>query len=440
MGNIILYTSTNGQIVTPHKVNGFNSLIVSNSYSSGTGRLIFNEDITSIKEYAFCNCKTLKTITLPDSVLDIGENAFRGCEALEHFSFPPKITVAEYSVCAMCRNLTNIELNNIKEIKAYAFYGCALKSLTIPSSVSIIGLYAFAYNDKLTRTSIPQSVKDIEPMAFYCCSGELHIDCDIPRSRAYEDDTMCQSFGGPFYESKFHSIYLGDHVTILGAEAFNRNYLLEKISFAQHLTKIGYGAFAECHKLRELNIPSSVTEIEGGAFCNCEQIQITIPHSVRKIGKWAFVDTTGILKINTEVISEECGYHSKFSTIIFGDNVRVIKYKAFCENSTLKEIRLGCNVENIEAFAFMKTAISQLILPNSLRTIKGCAFADCLNLRFVSCQGSIPPDITEETFSKGKMGIDDIMPDLLNIEVRVPKGYRPEYSNSTWCLFKLQEQ
>lgn len=295
----------------------YNPIIVSNSYSSGTGRLVFNEDITSIKEYAFCNCKTLKTITLPDSVLDIGENAFRGCEALEHFSFPPKITVAEYSVCAMCRNLTNIELNNIKEIKAYAFYGCALKSLTIPSSVS---------------------------------------------------------------------------------------------------------------------------EIEGGAFCNCEQIQITIPHSVRKIGKWAFVDTTGILKINTEVISEECGYHSKFSTIIFGDNVRVIKYKAFCENSTLKEIRLGCNVENIEAFAFMKTAISQLILPNSLRTIKGYAFADCLNLRFVSCQGSIPPDITEETFSKGKMGIDDIMPDLLNIEVRVPKGYRPEYSNSTWCLFKLQEQ
>ena len=72
---------------------------------------------------------------------------------------------------------------------------------------------------------------------------------------------MCQSFGGPFYESKFHSIYLGDHVTILGAEAFKRNYLLEKISFAQHLTKIGYGAFAECHKLRELNIPSSVTYI-----------------------------------------------------------------------------------------------------------------------------------------------------------------------------------
>ncbi len=440
MGNVILYTSTNGQIVTPNKIDGFDSLIVSNIYSLGTGRLLFNQDITSIKNYAFYNCRTLKTITLPDSISDIGENAFRGCEALEQFSFPPKITVAEESVCEMCRNLTVIDLKNIKEIKAKAFYGCALKSITIPSSVSFIGLYAFAYNAKLTHTCIPKSVKDIEPMAFTQCTGELHIDCDIPRSRTYENDRMGHSFGGPFYESKFHSIYLGDHVTTLGAGAFEQNYLLEKILFSQHLTKIGFGAFAECLKLKELNIPSSVIEIEGGVFDGCQQIHITIPHSVRKIGKWTFVNTTGILEIDTEVIPEECGYHSRFSTVVFGNNVRIIKCKAFCENSTLKEIHLGCNVEKIEAFAFMKTSINHLILPNSLRAIKGCAFAECLNLRFVSCQGAIPPDITEETFSKGKMGIDDIMPDLLNIEVRIPKGYISEYDNSPWCLFKLQEQ
>ncbi|WP_304379423.1 leucine-rich repeat domain-containing protein [uncultured Parabacteroides sp.] len=440
MGNVILYTSTNGQIVIPNKIDGFDSLIVSNTYSLGVGRLLFNKDITSIKEYAFCNCKTLKTITLPDSISDIGETAFRGCEALEKFSFPPKITIAEYSVFEMCRNLSVIDLNNVKEIKANAFYGCALKSLTIPSSVSFIGLYAFAYNDRLTHTRIPKSVKDIEPMAFHNCTGELHIDCDIPRSRAYKNDRMADSFGGPFYESKFHSIYLSDHVTTLGAGAFEQNYLLEKISFSQHLTKIGFGAFAECRKLRELNIPSSVIEIEGGVFDSCQQIHITIPRSVRKIGKWAFVNTTGILEINTEVIPEECGYHSRFSTVVFGDNVRVIKYKAFCENSALKEIHLGCNVENIESFAFMKTSIHQLILPNSLRIIKGCAFSECLNLRFVSCQGIVPPDITVETFSKGPMGIDDDMPDLLNIEVLIPKGCLFEYDNSPWCLFKLQEQ
>lgn len=190
----------------------------------------------------------------------------------------------------MCRNLSVIDLNNVKEIKANAFYGCALKSLTIPSSVSFIGLYAFAYNDRLTHTRIPKSVKDIEPMAFHNCTGELHIDCDIPRSRAYKNDRMADSFGGPFYESKFHSIYLSDHVTTLGAGAFEQNYLLEKISFSQHLTKIEYSAmvilggnenFSNASHPR--NAVSPISDIESGKVIVFKVLQLQKAYSLIEV-------------------------------------------------------------------------------------------------------------------------------------------------------------
>ena len=82
------------------------------------GHVTIPNSVTSIGEYAFWNCTSLKSITIPNSVTYIGEYAFDGCKVLTNITIP----------------------NSVKEIGAFAFVECiSLTSITIPNSVTTIG-------------------------------------------------------------------------------------------------------------------------------------------------------------------------------------------------------------------------------------------------------------------------------------------------------------
>ena len=63
-------------------INAFNSPMVSHEFADGVGTITFEEDITSIGNYAFYNCSGLTGITIPDSVTTIGSSAFAYCSGL----------------------------------------------------------------------------------------------------------------------------------------------------------------------------------------------------------------------------------------------------------------------------------------------------------------------------------------------------------------------
>ena len=209
----ILYTSTDGNIVTPYATDVFGANIISNTYKNGIGTITFDGPVTSIGYEAFLSCSSLTSITIPNSVTSIGDWAFYECSYLESITIPnsvKNIGVGAFSVwnlttivveagntyydsrsnCdAIIETATNTLIagcqntiipNNVTSIGNYAFFSSSLTSITIPIGVTSIGEGAFRYCSRLTSITIPNSVIRIGNDAFLYCSGLTSIT--IPNS------------------------------------------------------------------------------------------------------------------------------------------------------------------------------------------------------------------------------------------------------------------
>ena len=102
--------------------------------------------VTSIGKNAFFDCKSLTSITLPDSIKSIGFGAFMSCESLSKITLPDSVKSIESYAFYRCESLTEITIpNSVKSIESYAFFGCgSLTEITIPNSVKSLGHNAFS--------------------------------------------------------------------------------------------------------------------------------------------------------------------------------------------------------------------------------------------------------------------------------------------------------
>ena len=78
--NEIWYTSNDGQVINPHESDVFGANIVSNTYENGRGIIKFDGNVTSVGDYAFACCGGLTSIRLPNTVTEIGYDAFEDCQ------------------------------------------------------------------------------------------------------------------------------------------------------------------------------------------------------------------------------------------------------------------------------------------------------------------------------------------------------------------------
>ena len=87
----IMYTSSDGNVVTPYKTDVFGANITSNTYVNGQGIITFDGPVTLIGSHAFYST-SLKSVTIPDSVTSIGDSAFRSCTSLTSVSIGNSVT------------------------------------------------------------------------------------------------------------------------------------------------------------------------------------------------------------------------------------------------------------------------------------------------------------------------------------------------------------
>ncbi len=168
-------------------------------------KVIINEGVTSIGEFAFVYCLSLKEVSIPSTVKTINFGAFKGCELLE------TITLAKNPVFEM----KNGCLINPKEKKLVV--GTTKGVIPTDGSVTIIGDYAFQYRYFIKEIYIPESVTRIGYGAFECCGALENV--------VFEESEKVVEITIDDYAfnlcSKLKSIKLPKNVKSIGYYAFN---------------------------------------------------------------------------------------------------------------------------------------------------------------------------------------------------------------------------
>lgn len=138
--------------------------------------------VTRFDKYCFANCTDLTNITIPSSVISLGNDCFLNCSSLTNITIPSSVTSLGNECFKGCFWLTSISIpSSVTSISNDCFNNCiSLRSFTIPLSVISIGDGCFYNCESITNISIPSSVTSLGDYCFAGCKGLTSITCNNP--------------------------------------------------------------------------------------------------------------------------------------------------------------------------------------------------------------------------------------------------------------------
>ncbi|MCQ2278802.1 MAG: leucine-rich repeat domain-containing protein [Bacteroidales bacterium] len=309
--------------------NNCNAIIETNTNKliAGCKNTIIPNSVTSIGSDAFGGCSGLTSVTIPNSVTSIEDHAFSGCSGLTSVTIPSSVTTIGGGAFAYCSGLTSVTIpNSVTSIGYYAFSGIKVVyycgsatgdwgAFHVVCSFYEEGDFIFeddtkttilAYIGSATSVTIPNSVTSIGIYAFYGCSNvdTLYYNARnlTTTSDWYYSSSSWNYFG--FRSMGLNHLVIGDSVQTLPAGVFYGQNSLTSVTIPNSVTSIETYAFYGCSGLASVTIPNSVTSIGEYAFNDCSGLtSLTIPNSVTSIGEGAFSYCTGLTEITSEAIT-----------------------------------------------------------------------------------------------------------------------------------------
>ncbi len=346
---------------------------------------------------AFAECTSLKKVSILGEEVDIEYGAFEYCENLSDIEIPG--SEAELGCYVFPdtayyddeKNWDNgvLYVGNIlaatrsEEVKGEytvregtrciadrAFYGCDnLTSITIPKSVTNIGVLQFEGCSSLTAINIESGCENYESRDGVLYGKVLKnlIQCPMKKGgklvipKGAVEKIKDEAFG---YCTEIEEVIIPEGVTEIGDYAFLNCKNLKSVTIPESVESIGYGAFGSCESLESVIIPKKVESIKDYTFIGCGSLKsVTIPEGVKSIGALAF---------------EECG---KLSEAIIPESVTVIGNQAFDGCGSLKKVNIPKGVKVIPEAAFARCeSLTDVVIPESVEFIVDSAFADCGSL------------------------------------------------------------
>ena len=350
--------------------------------------------LTLIECRAFANCTALKTLTLPESLVNLNAEAFYGCIQLSEIDINcvnlsvPDIWIYSDSKgagvfsgagSASTSGLKVIFGNKVTAIPDHLFDTASMEEYGKNG-------YAYAF---VTEVVFSDSVKTIESCAFRSCRslesvtfgssvnsiGSLAFwDCRALDSLVFNNALLEIGDEAFRYDTALESIIWGTGLESIGAFAFSGCTSLGEASFVTPLTTVGPCAFMDCTELATLYVPESVTDLGAEAFMNCSKLaeitfdcpNLTVPEV------WIYSDSKG-----AGVFSGAGSASASGLTVYFGDKITRIPDHLF---ETASEEEYG---HNGYPYAF----VTEAEIPSSVTEVGQRAFFNCRNLETVRFLG-----------------------------------------------------
>ena len=440
------------------------------------------EGITSIDYNAFSGCQNLETVALPESLTIFGFRAFESCKLLKTIKIPSGVTAIPGSCFYCCSSLESVTIpEGVMTIGQYAFLGCNLKELTLPSTVTMIGSRAFVSNNRFqsitcnattppslgenafnhnisTTVKVPLSsiaaYRQAEGWKVFTNYSGGEVVADGITYRIDENGAMVavaeatlteanilsavEFEGNQYPVIKINDNVFADNTNLtavtlpkglveIGASAFLGCQNLESVVLPESLTTFGRDAFNDCRLLKAIKIPSGITTIPDRCFYGCSSLEsVTISEGVTAIGDDAF---------------QSCNLNA----LTLPESLETIGIYAFCNNSSLKSVNIPAKVKTIGEQAFSSCGLTELLITEGVQTIGDRAFYEnrlknltlpstitsigesafsCYssNLQSIVCNTVIPPVLGDNAFGSS---VKDIKVPLSSIAAyRQAEGWK----------------
>ena len=256
-------------------------------WGNSAEKVIIENGITNIGDYAFSICYNLRTIEIPESVKSIGDGAFLEC-GLEEIEIPYSVTDIKdtFRTCYELRRII-VDENNINYMDdngvLYSKDGSTIitypdgkieKEYKILEGVTNIASWAFDGCEYLRSIEIPKSVSQIGESPFRDCISLTSINVSKNNMFFADYDGVLYTKDGKeiikYPQGRVDTEYaILKGTTIIGDEAFYNCTGLINIEIPESVINIGSGAFELCENLTNLELPDGVTSIGWCAFSDC---------------------------------------------------------------------------------------------------------------------------------------------------------------------------
>lgn len=350
--------------------------------NTGIKEIAFAEGATpeAISDYAFLNCDSLSTITLPNSIKSLGTGAFYDCDTLKTVKLPTGITKIAKQAFYHCGFLQSITIpQNVTEIGAEAFAACSkLTTISLPSALTTIGIASF-HSTGLTSITLPEGMTTIEPGTFGKSKlKSIKLSKSLKQITSNNESYNLGSLPNEYYDfRKYINMYRDD------SGAFQNCKELGSIDLnGAVLTILGSYTFNECDKLRSIDLSSTkLEEIPTSAFYSCDSLRaITFPSTVKTIGQQAFYYNLSLESLKmpaalTSIYNNAFNECKKIRSIDLSATSLTKIESWFSNVDSLRTVKLPSTVIEIGESAFAGSPIEEINFPASLTTIGNYAFS-----------------------------------------------------------------
>lgn len=331
---------------------------------------------TVIASYVFSGSHSLKSLSLPESLLGTGKYAFSYCTSLTELAIPNSITKMEDGVLLGCCSLTSVDFpENLEYIGKFALSECiSVKELNLPEKVSFIDNEAFSYGNGFEKITVSEKNET------YKSAGNCLIEKESKKLILGCSKSVIPSDGS---------------VVSIGENAFIHCDKLTSVVIPDSIKNIGSNAFYKCTSLESVALGKGVEIIEGSAFCSCSSLKnVSGGENLKSIGSIAFLRTlyyetpenweNNALYLNTFLLE----YKGTDTTYEVKEGTTVIAFGAFKEKG-LENVTIPDSVIGISDYAFSGIDATEIKLSNSLEYIGNSAFESCSSLKKINIPDNV---------------------------------------------------